>query len=234
MSSITKRLYTLNVDNYPKEITDITYPFIKYWANKIGAEFYIISERKFPGYPRDYEKIQIYDLAREGGHDWNIYIDGDAIMRPETPDWTFFLPKNVIAHFGLDLACARFRPDHIFKRDGRNHGSANWLAFGSNWCLDLWHPLEDISLEEAVDSIRPTARELEGGTTREHLITDYTLSRNIARYGLKATTIMQLSKEQMHRDADTYFFHQYSMPLEQKITELKERIKTWKLEDFKG
>jgi hypothetical protein len=43
------------------------------YASKIGAEFRVIRERRFPGWPLDYEKLQIHELAREDGNDWSIY-----------------------------------------------------------------------------------------------------------------------------------------------------------------
>jgi hypothetical protein len=41
-----KLLITFDI-NYTKEITDITYPYMKSYADKIGADFKIITERKF-------------------------------------------------------------------------------------------------------------------------------------------------------------------------------------------
>ncbi len=65
-----KILYTLNVpdadgNEYAPEIRKITYPFLKAWAYKIGAEFFEITERKFPEMPPVYEKFQIYELSKE-------------------------------------------------------------------------------------------------------------------------------------------------------------------------
>ncbi len=52
----------------------------------------------------------------------------------------------------------------------------------SNWCLDLWRPLDDLTFEEAVQNINITIGERNSGfCTADHLIDDYTLSRNIAR-----------------------------------------------------
>lgn len=67
-----KTVFTLNVDGYAPEITALTYPLIEAYAEKIGADFHIISERKFPEWPVTYEKLQIFELAREMGNDWNI------------------------------------------------------------------------------------------------------------------------------------------------------------------
>lgn len=233
MSKITKRMYTLNVNGFSKEITAITYPFLKYWADKIGAEFHVISERKFPGFPITYEKLQIYELARSSNFDWHIYVDSDALVHPETLDFTAHIPMNTVAHNGIDLASIRWRNDDVFMRDGRYVGSCNWMTFGSRWCIDLWHPLEDITLEEALSNIRPTREERACGIEAEHLIDDYTLSRNIARFGLKCTTLMQIQKDMGLTDAN-FFHHLYTLTTEEKIKSLQECIKLWKLENFHG
>src|SRR5271166_6320131 len=183
-----KTLYTLNVDNYAPEICEKTYVLLKRYAKRCNAEFYVIRERKLPRFPVCYEKLQIYDLARDRGDDWSIYIDSDALVHPETIDFTCFLPKDTVFHNGVDPAGLRWRFDNVFLRDGRNIGSCNWFAIASDWCRDLWAPL-DIPLDEAMENIQPTQLELRSGVIDAgHLLDDYTLSRNIARFGLKVVT----------------------------------------------
>src|SRR5882672_8362849 len=142
-----KTIFTLNVDGYSSEITELTYPLIKQYANKIGADFHIIKTRKYPEYPAVYEKMQIYDLGREMQNDWNIYIDSDALVHPDMFDVTEFLSKDTVCHNGTDMANNRWRYDRYFQRDKRHIGSCNWFTIASDWCLDLWHPL-DIAYKE--------------------------------------------------------------------------------------
>jgi hypothetical protein len=225
--AIRKTLFTLNVDGFSQDIIDITYPYLKRYAKKIGAEFVEITERQFPGWPVVYEKLQIHRLAQEMGNDWNIYLDADALVHPETVDWTLFLKKDTIAHNGSDMANIRWRYDEFFMRDGRNIGSCNWCTIASDWCIDLWRPL-DIPMGEALDNIQPSVGELNTIITREHLIDDYALSRNIARFGLKFTTLMRLQEEIGLKDAD-FYFHLYTIPTDEKIKRLKETLTRWKL-----
>lgn len=225
MNKIKKTVFTLSVDNYSPQITELTYPLIKQYADKIGAEFYVISERKYPDMPVTYEKLQIYDLGREMGNDWNIFFDSDTLVHPETIDFTTQIDKSTVMHNGWDMASVRWKYDNTFLRDGRNIGSCNWCAIASDWCLDLWHPL-DISYEEALDNIYPTPLELKSGITREHLIDDYTLSRNIARFGLKFKSISDLLKER-GLEGSSFFWHQYTIPVEEKVISLKKVIKDW-------
>ncbi len=61
MMAIRKTVFTLNIGNYAPEITALTYPLLHYYAERIGAEFRIIKARMFPGWPVQYEKLQIYN-----------------------------------------------------------------------------------------------------------------------------------------------------------------------------
>jgi len=222
-------IYLLNIDNYAPEVTALTYPLIHRYARKIGAEVVEIRERKFPEWPVTYEKLQIYELGKRNGAEWHIYIDSDALIHPETPDWTCYLPRDTVAHNGSDFAGVRWRYDDYFLRDGRNIGSCNWLTMASSWCLDLWRPL-DISPEEAIDAIHPTVQELNTVVTREHLVDDYALSRNIARYGLKFMALMALEKRLGFGDDTGFYWHAYVIDVAEKVKQMKVVLEEkWKL-----
>ena len=242
-----KTIFTLNVDGYAPEITALTYPLIEAYAKKIGADFHIINEQKFPEWPVTYEKLQIYQLAQEMGNEWNIYIDSDALIHPDTQDLTLLLPRDTIAHFGNDHAPTRWRSDRFFQRDGRNFGSGNWLTVASNLCIDLWKPLDDLTPEEAIANIHPTVFERRSGVVnRAHLIDDYVLSRNIAKFGLKATTFREIFTEMGHvevKDAQGrvtqnagghFFYHHYLFPTDQKVVEMKKVIRQWGIYEIMG
>ena len=219
-----KTVFTLNVDDYAKEITDLTYPLIKQYAHKIRAEFQIISKRKFPEMPPVYEKLQIYELGK--GNDWNIYIDSDALVHPDLMDLTEHLSKDTVLHHGADMASVRWTYDKYFRRDGRNIGSCNWFTVASDWCIDLWTPL-DLTLHEAMANIHPTLNEIQCGIDASHLIDDYTLSRNIARFGLKFTTFLDLTQKIGERG--NFLWHEYTIPVGEKVARIKEVLHNWKL-----
>src|SRR5512141_1373958 len=113
-----KTVFTLNVDGYAPEITALTYPFIMAWARRIGASFHVIDERRFPEWPVVYEKLQVYALAQQMANDWNIFIDSDALVHPDAPDFTRLLSKDTVAHYGADMAAIRWTYDRFFQRDG--------------------------------------------------------------------------------------------------------------------
>lgn len=221
---LNKVLFTLNVDDYCKEITDLTYPLLRRYAEKIGADFYIINKRKFLGYPPVYEKFQIYELGKN--NDWNIYIDSDALVHPDMFDPTNHIQKDTVMHNGSDMAGNRWRYDNYFRRDGRHIGSCNWFTIGSDWCIDLWHPLEDITYEEALENIFPIQYELNTVITKEHLVDDYVVSRNIAKYGLKFTTCMRLL-ETLGMSGPGFMWHQYTISRDEKVTVMKQVLDRW-------
>jgi hypothetical protein len=225
---IKKTIFTLNIDNYDEQITELTYPLLKRYAKKIDADFYIISERKFPEYPPVYEKLQIYELAQKMENDWNIYIDSDALVHPDFFDITNHLPRDTVAHNGADMAGNRWKYDRFFYRDGRHLSSCNWCSIASDWCIELWKPLDDLTLEEAIENITPIVSESNSSVIpASHLIDDYTLSRNIAKYGLKFTTIVKILKE--IGDEGAYLWHQYLLKTDEKIKQMKEVLTIWKV-----
>lgn len=216
-----KTVYLLNIDNYAPEITAITYPLIWFYADRIGADVHVIEGRRFPDWPVVYEKLQIYELAEKRRDDWSIYIDSDALIHPECIDFTEHLPKDTVAHHGADMAAVRWRYDRFFWRDGRNIGSCNWFTIASNWCRDLWRPLEDLTFEQALENIRPTINEQQTVITRAHLIDDYALSRNLARFGLKFTTILELMPKIGLPNAN-FFWHAYTVTPDVKVKQMLE------------
>jgi Aspartate ammonia-lyase len=221
----SKTIFLLNVNGYSKEIRAITYPLVSHYARKIGAEIVEITKRKFPGWPPVYEKLQIYSLAKT---EWNIYIDSDALIHPETVDFTLYVPKDTVIETGFDQASVRWRYDHYFQRDGRNIGCCNWFTIASNWCLDLWRPIDDMSLTQVLENIYPTVEELNTVITTDHLIDDYALSRNIARFGLKFQTTGDILQKIGLKDA-VFFWHAYTVTAEEKVRQMQEVLERWKI-----
>lgn len=222
-------LWTLNIDNYAPGITELTYPLMSHYAEKIGAEFKIIDRREYPDWPVTYEKLQIHELGQD--YDWNYYLDSDALVHPDTVNWIEQLDKSTMAHNGTDMANIRWKYDKYFRRDGRNIGSCNWCTIASNWCLDLWRPLDDLSLDEALSNIYPRAVELNTVITKDHLIDDYVLSRNIARFGLKCASLLNMQRE-LNLGREYFFYHIYTETEEVKIKRIKEVIVDWELQRY--
>ena len=225
-----KMIFTLNIDNHMPEVTELTFPLIKKWADKINADWTIIDNREFPEWPITYEKMQIFKRANEliktHQYEWFIYIDSDALLHPDLPDITCFIPKDTVAHHSKDTAPIRWVYDQYFKRDGRHIGSGNWFTIASDWCIDLWHPIEDMTPEEVCKRIYPTLHEVNSKVIEpHHLIDDYTLSRNIARYGLKFTTVSETLRN--YGVPEPHYYHHYLVPPEAKAIDMRKILKAW-------
>lgn len=219
-----KTLYTLCVDNYAPEITALTFPLLKAFADKIGADFRVIDKRLHPEMPPVYEKFQIWDVEKERKSDWVLFFDADTLLHPDFFDVTSVIGKDVTVSYGSDFVPVRFTPDKYFLRDRRWIGKGNWCAIFSDWCLDYYHPLDDITFEEAVANIHPTVEELGTVVKPEHLIDDYLVSRNIARYGLKHMLIPEICQS---FGASCKFWHQYTISVEQKAVLMQKQLKEW-------
>ena len=201
MKPVKKTLYTLNLPQpdgkpYCPELTDITIPLMKKYAEKIGAEFYIIDKDKFPGMPVTMNKFQMYDLCKEREDDWSIYFDVDTVVHPDFFDPTAHVTKDTtVSGMVSDFTPVRFKPDEYFLRDGRYQGKGTFFLAWSDLCLDFVNPNQDISFEEMVSRISPTVNELKNGVTPQHLLDDYMVSRNIARYSLKHVLVSQIQQK---------------------------------------
>lgn len=226
MQKIKKTVYTLDIDNYEPEITQITFPFMERWADKIGADFYIIKDRKFPDYPIPCEKFQIHELGKEHGNDWNIFFDADTLISPDFFDVTAILNKDMTLSNGTDFVFHRFRPNEYFLRDSRYIGKGNWCAIASDWCLDYWMPPRRTA-EEIAKDIFPTVAETSFGITAEHLIDDYTTSENISRFGLKHDIIPNIDIQGLQGGL---IAHQYLMDTKSKVEYLNRILnEQWKI-----
>lgn len=223
----------LNPEEY-KPITDLTYPLLKHYAWKMGADFWEINTREFPDCPSvTYEKVQLYKIAQDNDADWAVFVDTDALIHPDTPDFTVLFPRDTVAHHGSDMAAYRWRYDKYMMRDGRNIGSCTWFCMASQWCIDLYHPLEDMTWEEVDQSIVPIVREVVDGVKPLRLIEDFVFSRNIARYGLKFNTIINWFAERQG-NSSRFFWHEYAIPIEEKVAHIKDKLREWGLRNDAG
>lgn len=212
-----KLLVTLDI-NYSNQITNITYPYMKSYADKIGADFNIIMERKFPNCPINIEKFQLYDLSKN--YDWTIFIDADALIHPNAPDVTEVYEKDIVIFNRYDLYPLRFKPNNYTRRDKRNIGASTWFNVFSDWTRHLWKPYDNP--KEYINQIHLVTKEINFGYTPEHILDDYLVSRNIAKYGLKIKTVIYDMFASYPKDGYPLFFiHKYAISYDEKIKYLK-------------
>lgn len=217
-----KALVTLDI-NYNKVITDITYPYMKKYAQKIGADFIIMNERKFPHLSANMEKFQLYEIGKD--YDWTIFIDADALIHPNCPDLTELYKKDCVIFNRYDYYPFRFQHNNYVRRDGRNIGATTWVCIFSDWTRHVWKPHDDPN--QFLDQINPMDLEKNFGYTPQHILDDYLVSRNIAKYGLKVETFHQLIPGDSPNDMSYWFNHYFCIDEDDKINLLtmwKEKI----------
>lgn len=218
-----KTLYTLCVNNYAPEIQALTFPLLKHYAAKINADFQVITERKYPEMPVTFEKFQVGEMALERGDDWAIFFDADTLIDPEMFDITNHIPMDTVFHNGKDFNGIRWTWDNYMRRDGRGIGSCTWCVGASAWTVeDLWMK-PTIPLNEILGNIHITVGEHNSGNCHtEHLIDDYLLSRNIARFGLGFKTISEVCWDLGVRGPNgtqisPWLWHLYTIPNDVKV-----------------
>jgi hypothetical protein len=220
-----KLLVTLDI-NYTKEITDITYPYMQSYARKIDADFKIITEIKFESQPVNIEKFQLYELSKD--YDWTIFIDADALIHPNCPDVTEVYGKDNVIFNGYDLYPLRFKHNNYTRRDKRNIGASTWFSVFSDWTRHLWKPYENP--KEYINQINLMNLEKNFGYSPEHILDNYLVSRNIAKYGIKVKSIMyDMFNNHPNITFLPFLIHQFCITQEQKIKFLKDshnRIQT--------
>jgi len=240
MKKVRKTLYTLALKGYAPELIEVTFKLMRKWAEKIEAEFYVIEDRKFNLYPT-YEKFQIYELSKERDDDFIYFLDADTMVHPDMYDPMTIITKEwTCAAYSNDYTPMRFRPDEMFLRDARYQGKGSWCIFCSDWTRDIWQPLpQDITYEEAVANIFPVNHEVNSiKKTPESLIDDYLVSRNIAKYGLKHTTISEIGEsrkipftvnitQQGQLVGSPMLQHDYNRSLEGKIVWTEQLLNLW-------
>jgi hypothetical protein len=221
-----KAVFTLSIDNYAPELTELTFPLMRHYARKIGADFVVIDKRKWPGWPPVYEKLQIHELCQP--YDWAIFFDADVLVHPNCIDFTNYLPDDVCAHNGQDFGNIRFRFDEAMRADGRSIGTCGWFVVAPRKCYDLWRPTEQ-TLEEVVANCFPTAEEINCGLIDAgHLSDDYVVSRNIAKLKIKHTTLQELLPK-IGADPDGFFWHLYTIGVQEKVRQAREVLWRWRI-----
>ena len=173
-------IHVLNINNFFPELFSFTYPTIESYAKKYGYMINIIRERKFPDYPINYEKLQVYEDGK--GADLNILCDADMLIHPQFPNiQDFFNPKYVAFNDAYNISW-KYHVDKIryFVRDGRDVGIATNFVVSSKLTHDIWEPL---SLSHK--DIEELAKKENTKRGWGHYADEFALSYNLAKYGLK-------------------------------------------------
>jgi hypothetical protein len=106
-----KLLVTLNIGDYDRDITSLTFPYMKQYAKNIGADFHIIIERKFPDLDINLEKFQLYDICLD--YDWIIFLDADCLINPKGTNLTKLVENDRIIISSYNNPKHHFYPKNI-------------------------------------------------------------------------------------------------------------------------
>ena len=186
-----KLIHIVNINNFFPELFALTYPTIRDYAEKYGYMINMITERKFPEYPINYEKFQVYEDGKEA--EVNILCDADMLIHPEFPDVVSRLRRDSIAFNDNYNISWKYHVEKIpyFMRDGRDVGIATNFVVTSDWTHDAWKPIP-LSPKEIEDLAKKEVTE--GGSDPSqrgwgHYADEFALSYNLAKYGLKYTGV---------------------------------------------
>ena len=186
-----KLIHVVNINDFFPELFALTYPTIRSYAERNGYMINMITERKFPDYPINYEKMQVYEDGKDA--EVNILCDADMLIHPQFPDVTEFLKRDSIAFNDNYNISWKYHVDRIryFMRDGRDVGIATNFVVSSDWTHDVWKPLS-LSQKDIEDLAKKENTESENDPSQRgwgHYADEFALSYNMAKYGLKYTGV---------------------------------------------
>jgi len=185
-----KLIHVVNINNFFPELFALTYPTIRSYAERNGYMINMITERKFPDYPINYEKMQVYEDGKDA--EVNILCDADMLIHPQFPDVTTLLKRDSIAFNDNYNISWKYHVDRIryFMRDGRDVGIATNFVVSSDWTHDVWEPLS-LSQKDIEDLAKKENTDTGGADGRGwgHYADEFALSYNMAKYGLKYTGV---------------------------------------------
>jgi lipopolysaccharide biosynthesis glycosyltransferase len=104
-------------DAHYQEITELTFPRAKAYADSIGADFQVLSSRVYPGVHMGYEKFQARGLLDR--YSRILLLDGDVLVRPGTPDLFQMVPFGSVGamdelghmtHWTEEMLAIQIRP----------------------------------------------------------------------------------------------------------------------------
>jgi hypothetical protein len=90
-------ILTIAQGNLYSEMAFLTHPTIKAYADRIGAEFKVINEKKISSTSIHWEKFQIFDLLNI--YDRILFVDTDIIIREDAPNLFDIVPKDKLGMF---------------------------------------------------------------------------------------------------------------------------------------
>ena len=156
----------------PSEIVALSKPLFEHYAARVGSELRFISERKFPSFPPNYERMQVFESGRDFA--WNMVVDAGVLVGPLVSDFTKRVDRRQV---GLCLqahtpSLFSVSENKYFIRDGRDLGLVEACIVTSSLTHDLWEPLSG-GPSEWISSVK---------SENPILLSELCLSLNAAKY----------------------------------------------------
>lgn len=119
-----KLVLTIAIGPYHQGMGRVTHPLLKAYADRIGADFKVITEQAISKTTPHWEKFQISALLEE--YDRILFLDTDVVVRGDTPDLFEVVPEPLLGAFN-EAPYAK-----------RGSGILNGVAQGYGVSLDGW------------------------------------------------------------------------------------------------
>ena len=189
-----KVIVVTRVNNYRPDLCEFTIPNLRAYASRINADFLEIEHVKYNYFHVAFEKLQAYDLIKSGKYDKALLVDADIMLYPGLPDLTENFTLQECASWmsyqikSPQLTLWDIDDDPCFQRDGRNLGIVGSIVGCSKYTVDIFKP--DMTTHPK-------------GLYRPEIIDEYTMSRNVAQYGLKHVGLWGHYDGVFHAEATT-------------------------------
>ena len=194
-----KLLVTLNIGDYDKEITELTFPYMRKYAKNIGADFHIITKRKFPDFPLMIEEFQMYEFSQT--YDWIIFLDADCLINPKGIDLTTLVDENRVIIAKYNSPTHHFYSKNIEGQYNlKYYAPFFFLVFhkSSRNCVKTYeNPYEYYkyinlnSTHPEMENYMRIRTHLTEKKIKDTLIDEFLLTLNLHRYNIKTASLQE-------------------------------------------
>ena len=227
---------TLDI-NYDREITAITFPFMRELAKTLSADFHVQTTRLFPKLPVSVEKFYLFDISEN--YDIIVFIDADAIPNPfpTTDGWfsvadllkliesdddpIILVPEHIDAPHQYDSALVKFQCPLYFSI----FTHASRMAFHPFWIEENIDPMVDlvkyINPKDAMHTHYELSKKVV--TKPEWFMDELLYNMNITKHAIPSISIKQTFGE-----SQTFFAHT-AAEREAKLRFLKQSVESLEL-----
>ena len=194
-----KLLVTLNINDYDKEITELTFPYMREYAKNIGADFHIITERKFLNVPLRLEFFQLYEYSKT--YDWIIFLDADCMINPKGVDLTTLVEEDRVLIQKYVSPTHHFHSENIKgKYNLKFYAPFFFLVFNKNSrdCVkpyqnpyDYYEYINLNSKHPEMETYMKIRTHLSEKEIKDTLIDEFLLTLNLHKYNIKTASLQE-------------------------------------------